>query len=406
MYKILIVDDNPEKIRRISSSIESIEGIDLNSIEHLLDARSAKLSLQSKCFDLLVLDIAIPSRIDEKVKKNAGLELLEELFERDIYKIPTDIICVTAYEDILKEKKDYFDKNLLTTLYCDQTSDNWLDQIKMKISRKMAAKNSQRYARKDFESFCAIVCALETPELHAVLRNGWNWEKLFIENDATTYYKSTIRKSDTDCICYAAAAPRKGMPATAVLTTKMISTFRPRNIVMTGITSGRKEKNKFGDIIAADPVWDWGSGKIIEINGDTSFEPEPHQLDLDVEIRNKLKSMAQEKVVFSNIKDSWDSDSPEHELSMYVGPLVSGAAVLADSNTRKIIYQQHRGILGVDMETYSVFASAQESTIPHPTVFTMKSVVDFADLEKNDKFHRYAAFTSAQAAKYFIENYL
>ncbi len=161
-----------------------------------------------------------------------------------------------------------------------------------------------------------------------------------------------------------------------------------------------------GHIIVADPVWDWGSGKIIEIDGNTSFEPEPHQLDLDIGIRNKLKIMAQDNEILSRIRSDWESDPPEHALSMQIGPLVSGAAVLADSNARKQIYQQHRGILGVDMETYSVFAAAQEAAIPRPNVFTMKSVVDFADYEKDDKYHHYAAYTSAQAAKYFIENYL
>ena len=406
MFRILIVDDVQEKIRKISSSISEIEGINLSSIDTVADARAAKQKLKENCYDLLILDIAIPSRIDEQVAKDAGIGLLTEIFERNIYKIPSAIICITAYEDIYSEKCDYLDYNLMHFLYCDPTSDNWLDQIKMKVSQKIAAKNSQYFAQKDYESFLSIVCALESPELRAVLNNGWQWEKIDIENDATTYYTSIIEISDNKRICYTAAAPRKGMPASAVLATKMISAFRPQYIVMAGITSGRKGKNKYGDIIVADPVWDWGSGKIIEVDGNTGFEAEPHQLDLNVDIRNKLKIMAQDNETFSNIRKSWKAEPPEHELSMLIGPLVSGAAVLADNNTRQKIFQQHRGILGVDMETYSVFAAAQESATPRPNVFSMKSVVDFADPGKNDSFQHYSAYTSSQAVKHFVENYL
>ncbi len=44
------------------------------------------------------------------------------------------------------------------------------------------------------------------------------------------------------------------------------------------------------------------------------------------------------------------------------------------------------------METYSVFAAAQESVIPRPTVFAMKSVVDFADDEKDDRYRSTASW--------------
>lgn len=406
MFRILIVDDDQDKIMRISRSIYQIEGINLNSIEVVVDARAAKQCLKEKCYDLLILDIAIPARIDEPVTKDAGINLLTEVFERQIYKIPSDIICVTAHQDIYTQRHHCLNDNLVHFLHCDPTSDNWLNQIKTKIVHKIAAKNSQYFAQKDYESFLSIICALEIPELTAVLKNGWTWDKIDIENDATTYYEAIIELRDTKRICYTAAAPRKGMPASAVLATKMISAFRPQYIVMAGITSGCKGKNKYGDIIVADPVWDWGSGKIIEADGNTGFEAEPHQLDLNVDVRNKLKTMAQDNQTLSNIKRSWRGEIPQHELSMIIGPLVSGAAVLADNTTRQKIFQQHRGILGVDMETYSVFAAAQESPTPRPIVFSMKSVVDFADPEKTDRFQHYSAYTSAQAVKHFVENYL
>jgi nucleoside phosphorylase len=80
--------------------------------------------------------------------------------------------------------------------------------------------------------------------------------------------------------------------------------------------------------------------------------------------------------------------------------------LLADGITTERIKQQHRQLLGIEMETYGVFAAAEEATDPRPIAFSMKSVVDFADANKDDCFQKYASFTSAQALKYFVENFL
>jgi nucleoside phosphorylase len=194
--------------------------------------------------------------------------------------------------------------------------------------------------------------------------------------------------------------------AAAILSMKMIAAFKPRYLAMVGITAGIPGKTKMGDIIAADPSWDWGCGKFSIVKKKFIFMPSPHQLPLDIGIRNKLKQFALDKVSLLKIKDDWPADKPDHELSLLVGPLASGAAVLADGITVATVKQQHRDLLGIEMETYGVFAAAEEAMSPRPSVFSLKSVVDFADGKKSDLYQKYAAFASAQALRYFVENYL
>jgi nucleoside phosphorylase len=67
---------------------------------------------------------------------------------------------------------------------------------------------------------------------------------------------------------------------------------------------------------------------------------------------------------------------------------------------------QHRKLVGIEMETYGVFAAGRECTLPQPKVFALKSVCDFGDEEKNDSWQHYAAFTSAQALRVFVEKFL
>jgi nucleoside phosphorylase len=91
---------------------------------------------------------------------------------------------------------------------------------------------------------------------------------------------------------------------------------------------------------------------------------------------------------------------------MRLGPFASGAAVLSDDETAQNIKQQHRQLVGIDMEAYAIFAAASESPMPQPKPFVLKSVVDFADSLKGDSHRTYAAYTSAQALRIFAERFI
>ena len=406
MLKVLIVEDDHNKLKKISNSIQGVRGIDLDNIDNVIDARTAKLRLSEQFFDMLIVDIAIPNKISEEVKKDAGINLINEILERDIYKMPTHIIAVTAFPEILETLSKCAAEKLIPFLYCDVTSDGWVRQLQSFVDRAMAAKRHQKFEFGNYGSYLAIVCALETPELQALLHNGWEWQSLRMPNDATIYYQATVNKNGAFKQCFTAAAPRKGMPASAVLAIKMITTFRPKYLAMVGITSGYSGKTKYGNVIAADPVWDWGSGKLISRYGKTLFEPEPHQLDLEVNVRTQLKLMANDVTALAQIRSEWPAEKPDHELSVQVGPAASGSAVLADAQTHQRILKQHRGLLGIEMETYAVFCAAQESPMPRPTVFSLKSVVDFADAAKDNRYQNYGAYTSAEVLRLFVEKYL
>jgi nucleoside phosphorylase len=187
---------------------------------------------------------------------------------------------------------------------------------------------------------------------------------------------------------------------------KMINSFKPKYVAMTGITAGIKGKTQHGDIVVADPAWDWGSGKWVSSDGKLTFSQAPHQLSLNTSLRSKFKLFSRNKAVMSQIKSDWMGDAPSYELVLHVGPLASGASVLADGKTIEEIRRQHRQLLGVEMETYGLYVAAEEAPSPKPQYFSIKSVVDFGDGEKDDKFQKYAAFTSTRALKYFTEMYL
>jgi len=405
--KTLIVEDDRFKLQKIAKAMSDVEGFNADGLTHVGNVNEAKIQLKSTSFDLLVLDISLPQRPDQEADSDAGLNLLEELFDRTGYKIPPHILGITAYPDILARASERFTKRTLAVVYYDPTSEEWSQRLKGYVRHIIAAQNDRLAQVEEYRSHLAVVCALETPELDSLLRNGWTWDQHHVPNDHTIYHRAVIERNGENRVIYAAAASRMGMPAAAILSMKMIYAFRPRYLSMIGIAAGVQGKTEFGDIVVAYPSWDWGSGKLVKDNkGKIHFEPSPHQLSLTPELRSKFGQLSNDASALQAIKRSWPADSPNHELSVRIGPLASGASVLADGTTTERIKQQHRQLMGIEMETYGVFVAAEEVTEPRPEAFSMKSVVDFGDVHKDDRYQKYAAFTSAQALKYFVENLL
>jgi nucleoside phosphorylase len=258
----------------------------------------------------------------------------------------------------------------------------------------------------EYEKYLCIQTALHTPEFEAIRRLSWDWKPLDQGVDGTIYYSGTLLKKGQAQPVVAACAPRMGIAAAAALASKMIYTFRPRYLAMAGIAAGIRTECEIGDVILADPVWDWGSGKIISQEGGQRFHQAPHQISTNSFVRGKGALMAGDGASLDEIRRGWSGPKPGNALRMHVRPMASGAAVLADTSTFSELKAQHRKLTGIDMEAYGVYSAAEEASLPQPSVFAIKSVCDFADERKNDDYQAYAAYTSAEALRIFVERFL
>lgn len=404
MMKLLVVEDDQDKLRRVMQCLLKCD-IDENSIEIARDVVSAKRALLEASFDLMILDISLPENLQSKPIKDGGIRLLDEIFERDIYRAPREIVGLTAFEDVLESVGARFSEQLWSVIKYDISTDQWEEQLHRKVKYIQLAERND-HSKTEYGSMLGIVTALHFPELSAVLDLPWNWEKIERPNDPASYYMGRISAQGEDHSIVAVAAPRMGMTASAIATMKLIEAFRPRYIGMTGILAGLRGQSSIGDVIAADPSWDYGNGKLVSAGGNPAFKPAPHQIALDSFLRTKLMNMAQDGQVADEIRRSWTGTTIDSILRIHVGPVASGAAVLASTSALESIQTQHRKVVGIEMETYGVFAAAAECTAPQPKAFSLKSVCDFGDEQKNDDGQLYAAYTSARALRVFVERYL
>jgi nucleoside phosphorylase len=408
VINILVLEDDQPKSAKICAALAEIDGVSLEGIVTVMDAASARRELQRKFFDLVVVDIAVPWQPDGDVVRDAGERLVDELFRSEGLNMPMHVFGLTGFSELVSERMSGIPASVFSVQLFDAASDEWRVALTVRVKQIVATRAALDQQEREFNTDLAIVCALGTPELAAVLNDasGWIWQQKVLPYDPTIYFESELELENKRLKVVAAASSRMGMAAAAVATSKLISVFRPRFLAMAGIAAGVPNRVNYGDIIVADPVWDWGSGKWIAQDDDLKFQSSPHQLDLDARVRNQFRILASDVETLAGIKKSYVGPKPATELRLHVGPLASGASVLADGQTMSLILEQNRNLLGVDMEAYGVLAAVYESTLPRPTAFVAKSVVDFADSKKSDEFHEYAAHTSASIIRLFAHRYM
>lgn len=405
--KILLVEDSAEKAGAIKHVLASVAELKLATITDAADGVSARRVLADEVFDLLILDIALPRRPHEVAAPDEGLLLLEEVISHpQRFRIPAHVIGITAYPDIYTRALDLFSSRLLTLIFYDHSSLEWEDRLRARALHIRNALQAVNEVQVEYRSDLAILCALDSPELTQVLRIPWGWQQAHIAHDHTIYWRGAFSASGQPGLVHAATTARMGMPAAAVLATKVIHTFRPRFLAMVGITAGIRGRVELGDIVIADPCWDWGSGKWILHGGVPRFQAAPHQLRLSGYIREKARLFSRATPALARIRDEWPGEKPPAALSLRIGPMASGASVLADGRTAETILTQHRELLAIEMEAYGAFAAGEECSEPRPDTFALKSVVDFADGVKEDRYQAYGAFVSARVLKEFAENHL
>lgn len=250
----------------------------------------------------------------------------------------------------------------------------------------------------DYQSFAALIFVTDT-ENEAVMRM-YTWNEIKFQGDAQVYYRADETKNGLPII--AARQDEMGMTASATLTMKLIEHFRPKYVIMPGIAAGTLDESKdaqmFGDVVLASMVWNYSNGKYVSkdiaqiVFGEVGFLPRPTSIAVDPGLIPYFQRAI---------------ESPKNETHVHIGAMASGSAVVAN---KMILDKQIRGQFvdtkGLEMEGYGVAYAAAHATEPRPKAIIAKSVCDFADSRKSDRYQKFAAYTSCEFVKLMIEDIL
>jgi nucleoside phosphorylase len=258
----------------------------------------------------------------------------------------------------------------------------------------------------NFLNDVGIICALEYPELAAVLRalgGPTAWREIGSARYAHVYRETRLRtKGGKDLRVVATTSTSMGLTAAAIATTQLVLQFRPRMVAMVGIAAGTRSSNKqFGDVLVADPSVDYNSGKVAASGGIREFLPDPYPIGLHPRLRSVLHKYRGSNATFAEIRKRWKGAAPEETNHLHLGPLGAADQVIDDASRVIEIQKNWRKLIGVEMETYGVYRACHESPDPKPRFVSFKAVCDFA-AEKTDSWQEYAAFVAAEFAVEFF----
>lgn len=397
MIRILIVDDNSYRSDKTKAIIADLKIADAN-VKHISCVVEAKASLLDCTYDLMILDLALPTRFGEEPQNEAGAELLYEISAIQKYKLPGKVIVISEYDDAIQKLSKVDGKFSFQLIKYEASTDEWENNLRNYLGQFLRVQTDSIEYNYDI----AIICALPNPELAEVRKLPFDWHEHNESGDSTLYYLGEYNSKRIVC----ASSYEMGMSAAAILGTKVIMKFRPRYLIMTGIAGGvDKSKHHFGDVIVADPCFDYGSGKRVSNDGKSEFKPDYRQMRLNDSVNATLQKIAAQRDILSAIKNGCDYPKPDSELQVSVAPFGSGAAVVTDLNVIGEVTNHNRKFAAFDMEAYGVMLAGYISDEPKPIAIVMKAISDFGD-GKDDRYQKYASYTSAKLCEVLIKELL
>lgn len=107
----------------------------------------------------------------------------------------------------------------------------------------------------------------------------------------------------------------------------------------------------------------------------------------------RLTSVGETVVLQTRISEAPRRIPLDPRFTVHVGAIATGKVVQRDPDLFGRLERSVRGILGVDMEAAAIGVIATRRGLPHIVV---KAVTDFADVEKDDSFRKFACEASAE----------
>lgn len=147
--KVLIVDDDIARADSLKAYL--CDDVIIPGIEVIIATNidEAKNIVKVQYFDVLVLDVVLPKRKNEKPNFVNSFSFLRQISRSTFYKKPEKIIGITAHESDISNFRDEFEKYCLTVIEAANHMGGWREKIANSLGYTSDSKLSRKLCNND-----------------------------------------------------------------------------------------------------------------------------------------------------------------------------------------------------------------------------------------------------------------
>jgi len=221
-------------------------------------------------------------------------------------------------------------------------------------------------------------------------------------------YRSASLKNDKDepLTLHISWLPRYGPQEMTLHLSRVLEECRPRIAIMTGICAGNAQQVHLGDLVVAERTFTYDNGKFtLDDEGRKVHLYDTLTYQLDPNILQFLGLFDGWEPLVASLKRPASSSEQRkrRKIACHIKPMASGNAVRADHPFEEV-RAPVRGTVAIDMEgaAFGLVMSRHR----HTPWLVVKGICDYADGDKDDSYHQYAASVSATYMLSFIKEYV
>jgi Nucleoside phosphorylase len=395
------MDDNTEKVTRISKVLTDRCLVIPENIETAGSLNSGRDKLSKNFYDLLILDLVLPVSDGDEIEPGKSEGFINELSRIGRYKKPIYIIGLSEYQEKVEQNADKFEDKLWKLIHYNMKTEDWEVILQCAVDSILSTKgillksiiNKNKY---DF----GIICALSEEFEQMKESSNTEWKKMNVSNINIDFFTTEIRSELGHSLKIIAARNNMaGMQAASVMAATMYSLFDVNAIFMTGICAGFKKPDDdmdFGDIFIAESEYDYGSGKLTETENGFLIKPEPKQIECSFDLQSKIntfKEICHKEVELPAVLKKKNLNYINRVPKIFFNPGACGSYVVGDKSfMQSLVDNNNRKLRGLDMEGYGLYLAAH---MLGRQALMIKCISDYADSDKGDDYHIMCAFSSA-----------
>lgn len=401
MIKILIMDDNTDKINRIISVLTGMCMVSANNIDIARSLNSGRKKLSENFYDLLLLDLVLPVDDDEPIEPGKSENFIDELSRIGRFKKPVYVIGLSQFEDKVVANTVKYENKLWKLIHYNLQKDDWEQILQNAVEAILSTKEQLLTSILNKNKYdIGIVCALSEEFEQMKKASGLEWKKVNVQGISNDFFAANLRTEVGHTLKIIAGRNNMpGMQAASVMASCMFSLFNIESLFMTGICAGFKKEGEdsidFGDIFIAESEYDYGSGKLCESDDGSYFKKNPKMIECDFDLKGKINTFIEEKHPENLILRALGKenlDLMKKIPSIHFKPGACGSYVVANKGFMNDLLKENQKLRGLDMEGYGLYMT---SHILGKKCLMIKSISDFADSNKGDTYHKMCSYSSA-----------